>query len=109
MRRHGYRQMFLNVAGFLLVVCVVDFRPLVIGGFFKLVTSLVLAILLMFVVIHAANLWRVLAACLQALPVSLFALVVDRRCIKRLPAARAVPNEPNLSPLFQRPPPIFSL
>ena len=71
MGRYRSSQVFLNVAYYLLICFVADFRPLVIGGFFKLIVSLVLACLLAFVVVHSANICRLLTACLHALPVSL--------------------------------------
>jgi hypothetical protein len=61
MGRYRHSHVFLNVAYCLVICCVADFHPLVIGGFFKLVTSLVLACLLAFVVVHSANIWRLLA------------------------------------------------
>jgi hypothetical protein len=109
MGRYRRSQIFLSVAYSLLIFCVADFRPLVIGGFFKLVTALVLAYLLAFVVVHSANICKLVAACLKALPISLFPVVVDRRWLEWPRSTIAVLNEPSLSPLFQRPPPIFSL
>ncbi len=102
-------RVFLNVAYFLLVFCVADLRPLVMGGFFKLIASLMLACLLAFVVVHSPNLSKLLAACLRALPITLFRLAIDRRWVGRSHWTTTVQNEPSLSPLFQRPPPIFSL
>ncbi len=109
MGRYRHSQILLNVAYCLLVCYVADFRPLVIGGLFKLVASLVLACLLAFVVVHSANICRLLIACLHALPVCFFPLAVDRRWAERSQTTIAVPNGPRLSPLFQRPPPILSL
>ena len=102
-------RVFLNVAYFLLVFCVADLRPLVIGGFFKLIASLLLACLLAFVVVHSPSLSKILAACLRVLPITLFGLVADRRWVRRLRRTLVFQDEPSLSPLFQRPPPIFSL
>jgi len=104
-----YNEIFLNVVYCLLVFCVADIRPLVIGGLFKLIASLLLACLLAFVVVHSANICRLVTACLQALPISRFPLAVDRRWVSRSRTTTVIPNEPSLSPLFQRPPPIFSL
>lgn len=109
MGRYRCSQILLNVACWLLFCFVADFRPLVIGGFFKLVASLTLACLLAFVVVQSANICRLLIACLHALLVCFFPLAVDRRWAERLQTTIVVPNGPSLSPLFQRPPPIFSL
>jgi hypothetical protein len=106
--RYRYHQMLLNVAYCVLVFCLADLRPLVIGGLFKLLASLALACILAFVVVHSPNIAKLAAACLRAIPVSLFPLIVDRRWLKRSRTSLVVLNEPSLSPLFQRPPPIFS-
>lgn len=107
MDHHRYRQIFLNVAC-LLFLCVVDFRPLLIGGFLKLMAFLILAYLLLFVVVNCGNLGRVVVTCLRTLPLSLLTVIVDWRWLERSPTVLLVPNEPSLSPLSQRPPPIFS-
>ena len=105
MRQNGYPQIFLNVAFFLLM----EFRPVVIGGFFKLITSLVLAYLLAFVLVNRTKIFKVLVSSLQAPRISGFPLLVARRRIGRYQTTITVPDAPSLSPLFQRPPPIFSL
>lgn len=109
MGRYSCCQTFLNVAYCLLVFCVAGFRPLVIGGFFKLVASLVLACLLAFVVVHTPNICKLVAACFRLFPTPFCPLVVDRRWAGRPQTNIAVAYEPTLPPLFQRPPPIFSL
>jgi len=109
MGRYRCIQIFLNIAYCLLVFCVADFRPLVIGGFFKLVASLVLAYLLAFVIVQRANIYKLVGACLRAIPMPPVPLLVDRRWVKRWQTTIVVPNGPSLSPLFQRPPPTFSL
>jgi hypothetical protein len=102
-------QIFWNAAYCVLVFCTVNFRPLLLGGVFKLMVSVALACLLAFVVVHSANIYRALAAGLHALPASYFPLTVDRRWAEEFQTTVMVPNEPSLSPLFQRPPPLFSL
>jgi len=109
MGRYRRSQIFANAAFGLLVFCMVDFRPLLAGGLFKLIASLALACLLAFVVVHSADICRLIMACVYALPVSYFPLTVDRRWGRRSETTAAVSNEPALSPLFQRPPPIFPL
>ena len=109
MSRDSRSHIFVNVAYLLLFCFVAEFGPLVVGGFFKLVASLMLACLLAFVVVQSANVYRLLTACLHARRVSLLPLVVDRRWVERSQTTVAVPDEPSLSPLFQRPPPVFSL
>ena len=109
MSRYRCSQAFLYVAYYLVLCFVADFRPLVIGGFFKLVASLALACLLAFVVVQSANVRRLLVACLDALPVYFFPLAVERRWAERAETTFKFPNEPTLSPFFQRPPPILSV
>ncbi len=99
----------LNVAYYALVFCVLDARPLLIVGLFKLVASLALACLLAFVVVHSADICRLITVCLRALPVTYFPLGADRRWAERLHTAIADLNQPSLSPQFQRPPPVFSV
>ena len=105
MGRNGYLQMFLNVVFFLLM----EFRPVVIGGFFKLITSIVLAYLLAFLIVHRTKIFKILASSLQASRISGFPALVGQRRIGRSQTTITVPDAPSLSPLFQRPPPIFSL
>jgi hypothetical protein len=109
MGQYRHNHIFWNAAYCVLVFCTVDFRPLLLGGLFKLVVTLAVACLLAFVVVHSASICRAIAACLHALPASHFALTVDRRWAGRLQTTVVVPNEPSLSPLFQRPPPASSL
>jgi hypothetical protein len=106
MGSYRHSQIVLSVAYCLLVFCMADFRPLLIGGFFKLVASLVLACLLAFVVVHSAKIWKLLIASLHALPVCFFPFAVDPRWAERWQTTVAVPNEPSLPALFQRPPPL---
>ena len=109
MGHNRYGQVFLNVAFSLLIFCVAEFRPVVIGGFFKLITSVVLAYLLAFVLVHRTNIFKTLAASLQASQMSGVPLVVDRRRVGRSQTTITVPDPPSRSLLFQRPPPLFAL
>lgn len=106
----GYRRTLFDGACCFLVYCLVNFQPgFLVGGFCKLLVSLVLAYLLAFVLIHRSDTFKLLAACLQSLPSALVPLVVDREWIGQARTTFAAPNEPILSLLFQRPPPILSL
>jgi hypothetical protein len=102
-------QILSSTAHCLFTLLVLDSRPLIIISLFKLTGFLVLACLLAFVVVHSANICRLVITCLHAFPVSFFPLRVDRLWVERSQMAIAVPNEPSLSSLFQRPPPILSL
>jgi hypothetical protein len=110
MSQHCYRQAFRNVSICLLVVWLLHYGPaLVIGGFGKLIASLVLASLLMFVVSRSADICRATIAFVQSLPTSLFLLVPDYASSKQLPADVIIPAAHSLTPRFQRPPPFLSL
>jgi len=108
MERSSYTRGFLAVAHCLLILGVVEFRPIVIGGIFKLTTSMVFAYLLALVLVHRTNIFQILASGLKLSPVSGFSLAVKRDWA-RSQKTTTVPDAPSLSPLFQRPPPIFSL
>jgi hypothetical protein len=97
MGRVRLSQIFLNVAYYLLISCVAEFRPLIIGGFFKVVASLVFACLLAFVVVHSPDIYKLVADCLRPLAIPLFSLVVDRRWADRSQTNIVVTNEPSLS------------
>jgi hypothetical protein len=88
----------------------VKYHPsLVVRGFGKLLVVLTFASLLVFVVVHSAEVHRVAVAFCEALRVPLFSLAVDPRSVERTLMDAAVPKKPDLSPLFQRPPPASSL
>jgi len=100
---------FLNVASCLLVYCLVSFQPtILVGGFNKLLVSLGLGFLLAFVVTHPRETFKLVAACLQKVPAGLAPLVADRQWKERSPTSCRAPNEPSLTSLFQRPPPVLS-
>lgn len=109
MECYRYTREFLTIAYCLLVLNVAEARPIVIGGFLKVVASIVLAYLLAFVFVQRTNIFKLLAAGLELSPMSGFSLFVNRHWAERPQKTIAVPDGPSLSPLFQRPPPIFSL
>lgn len=106
---YRYIRGLLTVACCFLILSVAEFRPIVIGGFLKLIASIVLAYLLAFALVHRTNIFKLLAAGLKMSPMSGFSLVVNRRRSGRPQKTIALPDAPSLSPLFQRPPPICSL
>ena len=109
MECYRYTRGLLTAAYCLLILGVAEFRPIVIGGFFKLIASIVLTYLLAFVLVHRTNMFKILAASLKLSPIYGFSLVATRHWAWRPQKAIAVPDPPNLSSLFQRPPPIFFL
>jgi hypothetical protein len=107
MARYPLRRLLWNIACCVLVFCLLEFRPLLIGGCLKLIASLAFACLLAFVVVHSPDIYKLVTACLQALPSVRCPLFVDRRWAARFRTSLTSPTEPSLTPLFQRPPPIF--
>jgi hypothetical protein len=103
-----YSQMWSNIGYCLLARFVLDPRPLLFIALFNLIVPLVFGFLLAFVVVHSADVYGLVRACLQALPFVFLPLVVARRWVERSAQTDTVPSEPGLSPLFQRPPPLFS-
>jgi hypothetical protein len=106
MGRYSGSQVFLNIAYCLFIFLVTESRPVLAGGFLKLIACVAMACLLAFVVVHSANIYKIAIARLHALPRSLFPMVVARRWSDGLQKI-VVTGEPSLSPLFQRPPPFL--
>jgi Na+/H+-dicarboxylate symporter len=74
MGRYRRGQILLNVAFCLFIYLVANFRPPLLGSFLKLVGSLALTCLLAFVVVHSANICRLVISQLLVLSESLFPL-----------------------------------
>jgi hypothetical protein len=108
MGRRSRSQIFLDVAYCLFIFLVADCRPVLVGGFLKVVVALAFACLLTFVVVHSANVCRLVISRLYAFPVSLFPLAVALRWSEASQPTIAVPKEPSLRALFQRPPPFLT-
>jgi hypothetical protein len=108
MGRYSRGQAFLNIAYCLFIFWVTESRPLLAGSFFKLIACVALACLLAFVVVHSANIYKLVIACLHALPRSLFPLAVGRRWSDGPETTIVVTGESSLAPLFQRPPPFLA-
>jgi hypothetical protein len=101
--------MFLNAACFVLLRLRADFGPLVVIGFIKVVACLALTCLLAFVVVHSANIGRLLIARLHGHLVCFSPLAVESSMGRATTDSYHRFNEPCLGPLFQRPPPFLSL
>jgi len=110
MGQDRYARAFLSIAWCLFVCCLVKYHPsLLARGFSKLLIFLVFGSLLMFVVVHSAEIRRVAVVLLEPLRLPLFSLVVDPGWIERPPTPIPAPEKATLPPLFQRPPPVSSL
>ncbi len=105
MRDDRHTRALLNVAFYLLAYCLTYPPSFLAGDLSKLLTFLVFAGLLMFVVGNSAEIRRVAVALFEALRLPLFSLVAERRSVTRSQLTFAIPKKPSLSPLFQRPPP----
>jgi hypothetical protein len=108
MGRYSRSQVFLNIAYCLFIFWVTESHSFLAGGFFKLIACVALACLLAFVVVHSANIYKLVIACLHTLPRSLFPLAVARRWSDGQQTTIVVTGEPSLAPLFQRPPPFLA-
>jgi hypothetical protein len=107
MDRHR-RTVALSLASYLLFVCVPGFRTFIFGGLLRLLVLLVLAYLLMFVTMYSARVCSEIWACLQLVPAHRFVLSSKRHMITGWNGIILLRDEPFLSALFQRPPPIVS-
>ena len=107
MGRYSRRQIFLDVAYCVFIFLVADSRPLLASSFIKLIASMALACLLAFVVIHSANICKLVISVPPGSFGVLFPLFFDRRWSDGLQTTIIVPRESSLSPLFQRPPPFL--
>jgi hypothetical protein len=91
-----------------LVLCLPYCQSLLIAGMSGMLSFLLLTFLLMFVVARSPAIYRVISACLKALPPSWVAPTLDRRDRWVGEPLYVVAPGPSLAPSFQRPPPLFS-
>jgi hypothetical protein len=103
-----YKQAAVEQCFFLLVLCLPYYQALLFAGISGMISVLLMAFLLMFVVAGSPEIYRTIAALLKDFPLAWFPPIVDRRGLWVLVPLDAVANEPSLAPSFQRPPPIFS-
>lgn len=113
MERHmtkprGYRQEAAEQLLFLFVLCVPYYQSLLFAGMSGMLSFLLMALLLMFVVGHSPAIYRVITICVEALPSSWVPPTLDRRVRWVSTSAYVVIAGPSLAPSFQRPPPLFS-
>ncbi len=107
-KSQGYRQAASEQLLCLFVMCLPYYQSLLFAGMSGMISFLLLTFLLMFVVARSPAIYRVITACLKALPLSWVAPTLDRRDRwVGVPLCVAVPG-PSLAPSFQRPPPLFS-
>jgi hypothetical protein len=103
----GYRQSAAEAAFCLFVLCLPHFQSLLLAGIGRFTFVVLLACLLMFLVVRSTDICRAVADCLIAFVSSLApSFTPDFRAI--LFVSFTVPSAPTITPLFQRPPPLFS-
>ena len=107
-RPQGYKQATMEQLFCLFVLCVPYYQSLLFAGMTGVVSFLLVTFLLMFVVARSPAIYRVVTACLKALPLSWVAPLLD--CRDRWVTAPLcfAASGPSLAPSFQRPPPLFS-
>jgi hypothetical protein len=104
----GYRQAASEQLLCFLVICLPYYQSLVLAGMSGMISFLLLTVLLMFVVARSPAIYRIITACLKALPPSWLALTLNRRDRWVGEPIYVVAAGPSLAPSFQRPPPLFS-
>jgi|HubBroStandDraft_2_1064218.scaffolds.fasta_scaffold370062_2 hypothetical protein len=93
---------------YMLPVYLSFYQALLVAGIGRAVLLLLLTVLLMFLVSNRAEIFRAFATALKALPSSWVVPAPSYRLRDLSIASPHFSAAPSLSPLFQRPPPIFS-
>jgi len=104
----GYRRAAAEVCFYLLVLCLPYYQSLLLAGVTGSIYFLLMTGLLMFVVASSPEIRRTITACLDALAISQFTPRLDRGALWVSNPLHTIARGPSLTPLFQRPPPIFS-
>ncbi len=108
MQRRAWSDVAADMFLYMLPVYVPFYQALLVHGICQAIILLVLAVLLMFLVAHRVDLCRAVTAFLKTLPSSWLAPARHFGLRELSFAAATLPNAPRLSPLFQRPPPLFA-
>ncbi len=93
---------------YMLPVYLSFYQALVMAGIGRAIVLLLLTLLLMFLVANSADIARAFTAFMKRLPSSWVAPAPSFELRELSFASLYVAATPSLSPLFQRPPPIFS-
>ena len=110
MKINAYKQLLLNLWFYLLAYCLANcLLSVAIGELSKVLIILGVGGLLLFVVIHSSALRRIAVEVLRAIFLCVFALAIERGIPRIRRVDPDLAEEPSLSPLFQRPPPILLL
>ncbi len=109
MKRERYIHAALYLTFHLLfVVSLPHCRSFLCSGLGRTIGTFLFAAVLMFTIVRSADLYRTITSCLQAFPLSWIAPVFDCGWGSIPSIDVFVASEPTLSPVAQRPPPIFS-
>jgi hypothetical protein len=104
----GYRKAAAEESVCLLLLCLPYYQALLFAGISGMISVLLLTCLLLCVVTRSPDIYRTITGCLEALPLSWAAPILDRTGLWVSRPSQVVAQEPSLAPSFQRPPPIFS-
>jgi hypothetical protein len=104
----GYRQAASEQLLCFFVLCLPYYQSLLFAGMSGLLTFLLLTFLLMFVVARSPVIYRIVTACMKALPPSWVVPALNRSARWVDEPFYVVAAGPSLAPSFQRPPPLFS-
>ncbi len=103
----GYSQSAAEAVFSLFALCLPHYRSVLLDGVGRTILLALLACLLMFLVVRSTEICRIVADCVIAFVSWLLpSLALEFRAIQFV--WLNVPCAPTLSPLFQRPPPLFS-
>jgi hypothetical protein len=108
MNRRDFREAALHIFLYALPVYLPFYQAILAAGFSRAVFLLLLSVLVMFLVANRADVSRVIAACLRAFSTSWMIPPLHISPSETSRSSLFVPATPSLSPLFQRPPPIYS-
>jgi hypothetical protein len=108
MNRRDSLEAVREIILYMLPVYLSFYQALLVAGIGRAIVLLLLSILLMFLVANRAEIFGAFAAFLKALPSSWVAPAPIYRLRDLRFVSLHVSAVPSLSPLFQRPPPIFS-
>jgi hypothetical protein len=103
----GYRQSAAEAAFCLFALCLPYYQSLIFAGIERTIFVFSLACLLLFLVVRSTEICQVVADCMMAFCSWLaLSFTPEFRAISF--ASLTIPTAPIRSPLFQRPPPLFS-
>jgi hypothetical protein len=103
----GYVQSAGDAALCLFMLCLPHYQSLLLEGIGRSIVIILLACILLFLVARSPEICRIVTDCLIAF-VAWRGPSVTQEFRALLFISQSVPNAPIISPLFQRPPPLFS-